>query len=150
VRHLGGFLPTPASVETLTSLESGTWRGCSIVGIDCQLSVLPKWEILLSVRVLAKSSLQRFWERPGCADARGPLHSWYSEAIKATWRAPQDIKDQYASASICGNDRVVFNIGGNKYRLVVEVQYQAGIVWVKFVGTHAQYDRIDVETVNDY
>jgi mRNA interferase HigB len=55
-----------------------------------------------------------------------------------------------ASASICGNNRVVFDVGGNKYRLVVEVQYQAGIVWVKFVGTHAQYDRIDVETVNDY
>ncbi len=55
-----------------------------------------------------------------------------------------------ASASICRNDRVVFNIGGNKYRLVVEVQYQAGIVWVKFVGTHAQYDLIDVETVNDH
>ena len=56
----------------------------------------------------------------------------------------------YASASICGNNRVVFNVGGNKYRFVVEVQYQAGIVWVKFVGTHAQYDRIDVESVNDY
>ena len=103
-----------------------------------------------AVRIIAKSSLQKFWERPGCADARGPLHSWYAEAIKATWRSPQDIKKQYASASICGNNRVVFNVGGNKYRLVVEVQYQAGIVWVKFVGTHAQYDRIDVETVNDY
>jgi len=89
-------------------------------------------------------------ERPGCADARGPLHSWYEEALKAKWRTPQDIKDQFASASICGNNRVVFNVGGNKYRLVVEVQYQAGIVWVKFVGTHAQYDRVDVETVNDY
>lgn len=87
---------------------------------------------------------------PGCADARGPLHSWYEETLKAKWRTPQDIKDQYASASICGNNRVVFNVGGNKYRLVVEVQYQAGIVWVKFVGTHAQYDRIDVESVNDY
>ena len=116
----------------------------------CQLPLLPNWEILPAVRIIAKSSLQKFWERPGCADARGPLHSWYAEAIKATWRSPQDIKDQYASASICGNNRVVFNIGGNKYRLVVEVQYQAGIVWVKFVGTHAQYDRIDVETVNDY
>ena len=54
------------------------------------------------------------------------------------------------NASICGNNRVVFNVGGNKYRLVVEIQYQACIVWVKFVGTHAHYDRIDVETVNDY
>lgn len=59
-------------------------------------------------------------------------------------------KAQFASASICGNNRVVFNVGGNKYRLVVEVQYQAGIVRVKFIGTHVQYDRIDVETVNDY
>jgi len=58
---------------------------------------------------------------------------------------PQDIKDQFASASICGNHRVVFNVGGNKYRLVVEVQYQVWIIWVKFVGTHAQYDRIDGE-----
>ena len=66
-------------------------------------------------------------------------------------RAPKiGDKDRYAGASICGNNRVVFNVGGNKYRLVVEVQYQAGIVWVKFVGTHAQYDRIDVESVNDY
>ena len=102
------------------------------------------------MRVIAKSSLQKFWERPGCADARGPLHSWFVETVKATWRTPQDIKDQYASASICGNNRVVFNAGGNKYRLVVEIQYQASIVWVKFVGTHAQYDRIDVETVNEY
>jgi mRNA interferase HigB len=84
------------------------------------------------------------------APKRGPLHSWYEEAIKAEWRTPQDIKDQYASASICGSNRVVFNVGGNKYRLVVEVQYRAGIVWVKFVGTHSQYDRIDVESVNDH
>ena len=102
------------------------------------------------MRVIAKRSLQLFWEGPGCADARGPLHSWYAETTKAIWRKPQDIKDRYAGASICGNNRVVFNVGGNKYRLVVEVQYQAGLVWVKFVGTHAQYDRIDVETVSDH
>lgn len=102
------------------------------------------------MRVIAKSSLKKFWDRPGYGDARGPLHSWYDEAAKATWTSPQNIKDQYASASICGNNRVVFNIGGNKYRLVVEMQYRAGIVWVKFVGTHAEYDRIDVENVNEY
>jgi len=102
------------------------------------------------VRVIAKSSLLKFWSKPGFADARGPLHSWYLEASRASWRTPQDIKAQYASASICGSNRVVFDIGGNKYRLVVEIQYQASIVWVKFVGTHTQYDAIDVETVNDY
>ena len=94
--------------------------------------------------------MQAFWERAGRGDARGPLHSWYEEALKATWRSPQDVKDQFANASICGSNRVVFNVGGNKYRLVVEMQYRAGIAWVKFVGTHAEYDRIDVETVNDH
>jgi mRNA interferase HigB len=111
---------------------------------------LPKWEKISVMRVIAKSSLKKFWEQPGCADARGPLHSWYDEALKATWQSPQDVKDHYASASICGNNRVVFNIGGNKYRLVVELQYRASIVWIKFIGTHAQYDLIDVESVNDH
>ena len=115
-----------------------------------QLTHLPKREKLIRMRVIAKSSLKKFWDRSGCGDARGPLHSWYDEAVKAIWASPQDVKDQYANASICGNNRVVFNIGGNKYRLVVEMQYRAGIAWVRFVGTHAQYDSIDVENVNDY
>ncbi len=102
------------------------------------------------MRVVAKSTLVRFWSQPGCADSQGALKSWYDEAIKASWRTPQDIKDQYSSASICGGNRVVFNIAGNKYRLVVEMQYRAGIAWVKFVGTHARYDQIDVESVNEY
>jgi mRNA interferase HigB len=102
------------------------------------------------MRVIAKSTLKKFWERPGCGDSRGALESWHEEAIKASWTTPQAVKDQYANASICGNNRVVFNVAGNKYRLVVEMQYRAGIAWVKFIGTHAQYDRIDVETVNDH
>ena len=63
--------------------------------------------------------------------------------------ATETVKSTYRSASICGNNRVVFNIGGNKYRLVVEMQYRAGIAWIKFIGTHAQYDKIDVESVNE-
>jgi mRNA interferase HigB len=102
------------------------------------------------MRVIAKSTLVKFWSRPECADSKGALQSWYDEVIKASWKTPQDIKGQYNSASICGNNRVVFNIAGNKYRLVVEMQYRAGIVWVKFVGTHARYDQINVETVNEY
>ena len=102
------------------------------------------------MRVIAKSTLKKFWAQPGRGDSRGALESWHEEAIKANWTSPQAVRDQYASASICGNNRVVFNIGGNKYRLVVEMQYRAGIAWVKFVGTHAQYNRIDVENVNDY
>ena len=102
------------------------------------------------MRVIAKSTLVKFWSRPQCADSKAALQSWYDEAIKARWEAPQDLKEQYRNASICGNNRVVFNIAGNKYRLVVEMQYRAGIVWVKFVGTHAQYDKVNVETVNEY
>lgn len=102
------------------------------------------------MRVIAKSTLRRFWSQKGCKDAKGPLRAWHEEACMAKWKRPQDIKDQYANASFCGNNRVVFNIGGNKYRLVVEVQYDAAIVWVKFVGTHRQYDNIDVETVSGY
>lgn len=102
------------------------------------------------MRIIAKSTLRKFWEQSGYGDAQGPLESWYGEALKAAWESPQDLKKHYRNASICGNNRVVFNIGGNKYRLVVEIGYRTGIVWVKFIGTHEQYDKIDVETVNDY
>lgn len=102
------------------------------------------------MRVIAKSTLKKFWEHPPYADAQGALESWYDVTTSANWTAPQDIKAQFRNASICGNNRVVFNIAGNKYRLVVEMQYRAGIAWVKFIGTHTSYDKIDVETVNEY
>jgi len=102
------------------------------------------------MRVIAKSTLIRFWQQPSHEDAQGPLENWHDVALRAAWQTPQDTKAQFAQASICGNNRAVFNIGGNKYRLVVEVQYRCGIVWVKFIGTHARYDQIDVESVNEY
>ena len=102
------------------------------------------------MRIVAKSTLKHFWEQSAYGDAQGPLESWYEEVLKAVWVSPQMVKDHYRNASICGNNRIVFNIGGHKYRLVVEMQYRAGIVWVKFIGTHAQYDLIHVETVNEY
>ncbi|MBV6304385.1 type II toxin-antitoxin system HigB family toxin [Candidimonas humi] len=102
------------------------------------------------MRIIAKRTLRKFWEQPGHKDAQGPLESWHDETLAASWRSPQEIKNQYRSASICGNNRVVFNIGGNKYRLVVQMHYQAQIAWVKFLGTHTEYDLIDVETVNEY
>ncbi len=102
------------------------------------------------MRVIAKSTLKKFWEIPAYSDSQAPIESWYEETIKAIWASPQSIKNQYENASICKNNRVVFNIGGNKYRLIVEIQYQASIVWVKFIGTHAQYDKINVEDVNEY
>ena len=100
------------------------------------------------MRIIAKSSLRRFWEFAGKTDAQGLLESWHETVLKATWRTPQELKAQFTNASSCGHNRVVFNIGGNKYRLVVEVQYAKQTVWVKFVGTPAECDAIDVERVN--
>jgi mRNA interferase HigB len=102
------------------------------------------------MRVVAKSTLVKFWSQPEFGDSKGALQSWYFDAVKANWKTPQNVKDQHGNASVCGNNRVVFNIAGNKYRLVAEMQYRAGIVWVKFVGTHARYDQINVESVNEY
>ncbi len=76
------------------------------------------------MRVIAKSSLKKFWDRPGCGDARGPLHSWYDEAIKATWPSPQDVKDQYANASICGSNRVVFTASAAFFAAQIAVRIE--------------------------
>jgi mRNA interferase HigB len=100
------------------------------------------------VRVISKQTLRRFWEgASGRDDARRALEAWHREARRAAWRSPQDIKRQYASASVLKGGRVVFNICGNRYRLVVRINYSLQIVFIRFVGTHAQYDAIDAETV---
>lgn len=103
------------------------------------------------MRVIAKRTLRKFWEsEPQYADARSALESWHDEAIHALWRTPQDIKDHYRSASILKNNRVVFNIAGNKYRLIVSIDYERQACFVKFVGTHQQYDAIDAEKYDGY
>ncbi|MEK7475839.1 MAG: type II toxin-antitoxin system HigB family toxin [Candidatus Coatesbacteria bacterium] len=99
------------------------------------------------MRVIARSTLRSFWERSGYRDSEQPLRAWFAEARKADWKTPQQVKAQYRTASVIGNSRVVFNIDGNKYRLVVAVRYDLGIVFIRFVGTHSQYDRIRVEEV---
>ena len=80
-------------------------------------------------------------------DALQPWLAWYDEVASANWTQPADIKARYASASILKNRRVVFNIRGNRYRLIVAVAYQLGVVYIKFVGTHEQYDLVDAETI---
>lgn len=97
------------------------------------------------MRVIAKRTLREFWQRH--PDARGPLEAWHADARAADWAGPQDIKIRFATVSFVGSNRVVFNIGGNKYRLVAQVNYPYRVVYVRFIGTHAQYDRIDVEQV---
>lgn len=99
----------------------------------------------LAMRIIAISQLKAFWERH--RDAQQPLLAWVDEARRAEWKSPADIKDQYRSASVLKSRRVVFNIKGNDYRLVVAVAYRFGALYIKFVGTHREYDAIDANTV---
>jgi mRNA interferase HigB len=89
--------------------------------------------------------LREFWLSQ--ADAEDALRAWYADAQHADWKTPADIRAVYANASVLANNRVVFNIRGNTYRLIVAIHYASGIVYVRFVGTHAEYDRIDAETI---
>jgi mRNA interferase HigB len=100
------------------------------------------------MRIIALSTLKAFWSDPLFRDSEQPLRAWYEEVLHAQWHQPADIKVQYRSASILKNHRVVFNIKGNNYRLVVAVSYKLQLVFVKFIGTHAAYDHIDAETVD--
>lgn len=97
------------------------------------------------MRIIAVSYLRHFWEEH--PDAEQHLKAWIDEAKKAAWTQPAEIKEQYRSASVLKNRRVVFNIKGNDYRLIVAVAYRYLAVYVKFIGTHAAYDAIDAETV---
>ncbi len=97
------------------------------------------------MRVIAVATLRAFWQRH--PDAEQSLKAWFDEATKARWTQPADIKAHYRSASVLKNRRVVFNIKGNEYRLVVAIAYKLQIVYVKFVGTHSEYDSVDAHTV---
>ncbi len=97
------------------------------------------------MRIIAKKTLREFWELH--PDAKEPLLAWYREVQQEDWDRPAKVKEKYRSASIVGDNRVVFNIKGNDYRLVVKINYPYRIVYIRFVGTHAEYDRIDVEEV---
>ena len=93
----------------------------------------------MGYRVLGRDKLVKFWKRH--ADAKRPLEAWYQEASQADWKTSQDIKDRYASASFLAGNRVVFNIKGNDYRLLVQMHYQRGLAVIQKVGTHTDYDK---------
>jgi len=100
------------------------------------------------MRIIAKRTLREFWEAsPKYADARASLEAWHKEVAEADWENPQQVKSQFRHASILKDSRVVFNIKGNNYRLVTKINYPYRVVYVRFVGTHKQYDEIDVETI---
>ena len=97
------------------------------------------------MRIVAKRTLRSCWNREPRAEQ--PLKAWYAVAAKADWASPAAVKRDYRSASFVGNDRVVFNIGGNRYRLIVRFDYPNRIGFVRFVGTHAQYDEVEASTI---
>ena len=100
------------------------------------------------MRIIALSTLKRFLETsPAYADARDPVMAWYRQARTADWATPAAVKEEIGSASVLKDGRVVFNIAGNKYRLVVWINYAYRVVYIRFVGTHAQYDAIDAQTI---
>lgn len=99
------------------------------------------------MRIIAIRTLRDFWEKTPYADAEQPLKSWYAIAKNANWKTPSDIKEQFRNASFVGNNRVVFNIHGNKYRLVAAVNYPYGVIYIRFVGTHKAYDKINAEEI---
>ena len=102
------------------------------------------------MHIVALRNLETYWHQPGRRDAEGALKAWFAEVKSAQWTCPQDVKSQYANASIIANNRVVLNIKGNDYRLIVAIAYRMQYVYVKFIGTHAEYDRVDAAVVDQF
>ncbi|MBX9783308.1 MAG: type II toxin-antitoxin system HigB family toxin [Chitinophagaceae bacterium] len=97
------------------------------------------------MRIIAKKTLRDFWEKH--RDCEQQLKAWYLETEKATWTGPKDIKAEYPSVSFLENNRVVFNIKGHHYRLIVRINYHCKILWIRFIGTHAEHDKIDASKI---
>ena len=97
------------------------------------------------MRIISKKTLKDFYEQSKYSDSRNALEAWHKEVLKLDWNSPNEIKAMYRNASIIGDTKVVFNIAGNKYRLIVTINYYAKIVFIKFIGTYKQYDKIDIE-----
>lgn len=99
------------------------------------------------MRVIAKKTLREFFDQPVNKDSTLALEAWHQEILKSDWSNPNEIKEKYKNASIIGDNKIIFNICGNKYRLIVKINYLAKIVFIKFIGTHKQYDKIDVNNL---
>jgi mRNA interferase HigB len=97
------------------------------------------------MRIISKKTLRAFWETH--TDAEQPLSAWHAKTKLAEWQTSSDIKNDYRNASFVANNRVIFNIKGNAYRLVAAVNYDFGIVYIRFVGSHKEYDKIDATSI---
>ena len=98
--------------------------------------------------IIAKRTLREFWKNPKYRDSEQTLKEWFEKVRKAQWETPQDLKQQFGDASIITDRRVVFNIKGNKYRLVVDIEYSIQFVYIVWIGTHSEYDTIDVRKLD--
>lgn len=117
-----------------------------MIKINCPISgTLTIFDKRGKLRIIAKKILKDFWEAH--VDSEQQLKSWYQETLKAEWSNPNDIKKEYPSASFLPNNRVVFNIKGNHYRLIVKINYDYQMIWIRFIGTHSEYDKIDAKTI---
>lgn len=97
------------------------------------------------LRIISKKILRTFWEKH--SDCQQQLKSWFQETSAVKWNNSKEIKKEYPSASFLLGNRVVFNIKGNKYRLIVKINYDYHLIWVRFIGTHAEYDKIDAKKI---
>ncbi|MGH7828164.1 MAG: type II toxin-antitoxin system HigB family toxin [Candidatus Binatia bacterium] len=97
------------------------------------------------MHIISRKPLRDFSERH--PPAKTPLDAWFAEVSRAKWASFADVKKAFGSADVVAGNRVIFNIGGNKYRLVVKIAYKVGIVFVRFIGTHVEYDKIDANTI---
>lgn len=97
------------------------------------------------MRIIALKTLKDFWEK--YPDSEEALKAWFAVAKKADWKSPAEVKKTYGNASVLQEGRVVFNIAGNKYRLIVWINHPYRVVYVRFVGTHKQYDKVDAQTI---
>ena len=97
------------------------------------------------MRIISKKTLKDFYEQSKYRDSKNALESWHREVLKLDWNNPNEIKKMYPNASVVGDTKIVFNIAGNKYRLIVTINYYAKIVFIKFIGTHKHYDKINIE-----
>ena len=99
------------------------------------------------MRIISVETIKNFWEKPKYNDSEQALRAWFFEVKKEEWKSPNDVKVKYKNASVIGNNRIVFNIKGNKYRLVVAVRCKFKIIFIRFIGVHSEYDKIDVKNI---
>jgi mRNA interferase HigB len=142
------------SIARATGTPCWVWQDGRIVDLaagDEGPSVrteVPGWDYNVPMRVIALSTLKAFWvDDPECQDVTQPALAWYRDVLKADWATPATVKSQFRSAGILKDGRVVFNLAGNKYRLVVWINYPYRVVYIRFIGTHQQYDAVDAQTI---